>query len=173
MSNLPTRPKSNTTFAKVNVQKSVAAGRRAGIPEADIRKLLASGRLGRTVPDTEMREIAKGVKFDRWSKLQKAIKDCDKMLARRDLPDDIRVAVMGAKSEYLKDMATLTMELDEIGKRNPSPANGQFSPHSFNPREQIGNVAAVQVTIGTAQGQPPAPVTDVPQIHSLPSKESS
>lgn len=166
MSQLPDRPKIRQP-AKVNVQKAVAAARKAGLPEKDLRKLLAGGTLGRTVPDSEMREIAKGVKFDRWVMLKKAIAQCDKKLAVKDLPDDIWVAINKAKAEYLAEMSQLTQELDEIGKRTPSASNGQLSPHSFGPREQIGNVTAVQVNIGPAQEQ--APVTDVPETQSVPS----
>lgn len=99
--------------------------------------------------------------------LKKAIAQCDKKLAVKDLPDDIWVAINKAKAEYLAEMSQLTQELDEIGKRTPSASNGQLSPHSFGPREQIGNVTAVQVNIGPAQEQ--APVTDVPETQSVPS----
>lgn len=160
---LPDRPKIKYP-AKVNVQKSVAAARKAGITPKDIRKLLASGTLGRTVPDQEMREIAKGVKFDRWVMIKKAIEQCDKKLKAKDLPDDIWVAVTKAKAELLAEMSQLTQELDDIGNRTPSSGNGQFSPHSFGPREQIGNVTAVQVNIGkssadlqSASGATPLP----------------
>lgn len=169
MNRLPDRPK-NAYPAKVNVQSAVAAARKAGLPEKDIRKLLATGRFGRTVPDSEMREIGKGLKFERYIHLKKAIAQCDKKLAVKNLPDDIWVAISKAKAEYLAEMSQLTQELDEIGNKSPSAGNGQYSPHSFGPREQIGNVAAVQVTIGPAQQ--PAPVTDVSQVQSIPTPSS-
>lgn len=145
--------------AKINVAKSVAAARRAGIGEKDIRQLLAGGRLGHTIPDVEIKQISKGVKFDRWAMLKKAIGQCDKKLARKNLPDDLWVAINKAKTEYLKELSQLTQELDEIGKSAPSGHNGAVAPHAFGPREQIGNVTAVQVNIGKAQEQ--APVHDV------------
>lgn len=145
--------------ARVNVAKSVAAGRRAGIRPEDIRKILASGRLGRTIPDAEMKQIAKGVKFDRWAMLKNAIAQCDKRMKIKNLPDDIWVAINKAKSEYLSEMSQLTHELDDIGNKAPQGHNGALSPHSFGPREQIGNVTAVQVTIGEAQKT--APIYDV------------
>lgn len=145
--------------AKVNIAASVAAGRRAGIKPEDIRRILNLGKLGRTIPDREMKEISKGVKVDRYTMIKKALIKCDQRLMIKDLPDDIWVAINKAKSEYLSEMAQLTKELDEVGKATPSPHDRALSPHSFGPREQIGNVTAVQVTIGQAQEQ--TPVQDV------------
>ena len=83
----------------------------------------------------------------------------------RDLPDDIWIAINKAKVEYLSGMAKLTQELDEIAKGTASRGNGQpSSPHAFAPREQIGNVTAVQVTIGKTPEA--APITDVQGIPS-------
>ena len=65
-------------------------------------------------------------------------------------------------------MAQLNQELDEMANGNASRGNGEASsPHAFVPREQIGNVTAVQFSIG---GKAPeaAPVTDVQSIPSIP-----
>ena len=141
--------RTNNRFrARVNVKKSVSAARAAGLTQTEIGRLLAGGRLGRTIPDHELKEIAKGITFDRWAMLKSAIRQCDKKLAVKDVPDDIWIAINKAKAEYLMGMSQLTQELDEIGKASPSVGNGQVPSHSFGPREQIGNVTAVQVTIG-------------------------
>lgn len=169
MSHPPDRPKIPFP-AKINVLKSVAAGRRAGIPEKEIRRMLASGKLGRTVPDQELHDITKGMCFSRWAELTKAVAQCDKKLAAKGLPDDVWVAVMEAKKEYLAELAKVSADMQETSKRTPSHGNGQLSPHSFGPREQIGNVAAVSVTIGPAHQ--PAPVTDVPHVQSIPEESS-
>lgn len=160
--------------AKVNIAASVAAGRRAGIKPEDIRRILNLGKLGRTIPDREMKEIAKGVKVDRYAMIKKALEKCDKRLLIKDLPDDIWIAINKAKAEYLSELSQLTSELDEVGRSTPSPHDRAMSPHSFGPREQIGNVTAVQVTIGQAQ-EPPAqdekknlPRTDIVDLQSAP-----
>lgn len=169
MNHLPDRPKIPYP-AKINVQKSVAAGRRAGIPEKELRRMLASGKLGRTIPDQELHDIDKGMYFNRWADLDKAIAQCDKRLAAKDLPPDIAVALLKAKGEFIAHKSQLSADMRETSKRTSSHGNGQLSPHSFGPREQIGNVAAVQVTIGTAQQS--APVTDVPHVQSIPEESS-
>src|SRR5687767_887472 len=71
--------------AQVSVKKSASAARPAGISEADIRGLVAGGRLGRTIPDHEIQDITKGIKFCRWSMLMKAISQCDKRLRVKGL----------------------------------------------------------------------------------------
>lgn len=161
MSNLPTRPKIKGV-PKVNVQKSVAAGRRAGLIESDVRKLLAGGAFGKTIPDGEIRDITKGIKFKRWSLLMEAIRKCDAKLSAKGCDPDIWVAINKAKAEYLTALATLTQELDSDSKATPSYLNGQGAPHAFGPREQIGNVTSVQVNIAKAPEH--APPIDVPTL---------
>src|SRR5688572_769295 len=101
-----------------------------------------------------MKEIAKGLMFNRWATLKEAIRQCDWKLGVKSLPDDIWVAINKAKVEYLSGMAQLTQELDEIAEGSASHDNGQpSSPHAFAPREQIGNVTAVQITVGQGQKQ--------------------
>ena len=63
-------------------------------------------------------------------------------------------------------MAQLTRELDEIAKRSAAGSNGQTSAHAFSPREQIGKVRAISVSIGNEQEQPS--VTDVQSIPTIP-----
>lgn len=157
--NLPAQRPKIKYAARANVAKCVTAARHAGISGQDVRKLLAGGRLGRNIPDAEIKEISKGVKVDRWAMIKKAISDCDRMLKKKGLPDDIWVAANKAKTEYLSELSQLTKEFDEIAKAAPSQHNGAMAPHSFGPREQIGNVTAVQVTIGKAQED--APIHDV------------
>ena len=152
--------------AQVSVKKSASAARAAGITATEVRRLLAGGRLGRTIPDHEMREITKGIKFSRWAMLTKAISQCDKRLRVKGLPDDIWVAIIRAKLEYLAGMAQLTAELDEIAKGSAAGSNGQASPHAFGPREQIGTVTAVSVSIGNKASEQ-TPVTDPQSIPSI------
>jgi len=143
----------------MKIKKSVSAARSAGITETDIRRPLAGGRLGRAIPDHELWEIAKGIKLNRWAMLMKAMKTCDKRLKIKGLPEDIWVAINRAKLEYMMELSVLTKELDEIGRSATLNGNGQLAPHSFGPREQIGNVTGISVTIENAQVQPS--VTDV------------
>lgn len=145
--------------AKINARHVIAAGRKAKIPVQDIRQLLALGQFGETVPDPNVRHISKGIKLDLWSKLKRAIRQCDKKLAAKGLPEDVWIAINSAKNEYLTQLSKLTGELDTISKSGPSHTNGTYAPHGFGPREQIGNVTAVQVNIGQATEQ--SPVTDV------------
>lgn len=165
MSTLPTKPKIKYP-TRINVQKSVAAGRRTGMREQDVRKLLAGGAFGRTIPDSESRDITKGMKYDRWAKIQESIRQCDRKLSAKGITDDIWVAVSKAKAEYISALAEVSRELDESSHAPPSYLNGQGAPHAFAPREQIGNVTAVQVNIGKAQE--PALATDVSTVPSTP-----
>lgn len=151
--------------AKFNTRTILSAARGSGLTTLEIRKLLAGGKLGRSIPDSQISDITKGVKLARWGTLTKSITQCDKKLAIKNLPDDIWVAVNKAKVEFLAELAVLTKELDEIGKLAASRQLGQPSPHSFGPREQIGNVTAVQVNIGKAPEQ--SAVTDVSNISSI------
>jgi len=146
----------------MSLKNSVSAAHSAGINKTNIRRLLAGGRLGRAIPDDELPNIAKGIKLMRWAMLTKAISQCDKRLKTKGLPDDIWLAIMRAKLEYLGAMAQLTRELDEIAKRSAAGSNRQTSPHAFGPREQIGNVTAISVRIGNAREQ--RSVTDVQSI---------
>ena len=148
-----------TKSKRRHVKKSVSAARSAGISETDIRRLLAGGRLGRALSDEQMLDISKGIKFMRWAMLMKGISQCEKMLKIKNLPADIWLAIMRANLEYLAAMRQLTQELDEIAEKSAADSNGQTSPHAFSPREPIGNVTAISVSIGKAQEQPS--VTDV------------
>lgn len=143
--------------AKVNSRQIIASARGSGLTEKEIRKLLAGGKLGRALPDAQVRDITKGIKLNRWAILNRAIEQCDRTLKTKGLPDEITVSIHKAKAEYLSELSVLTKELDEISKASASTANGQLSPHSFGPREQIGNVTAVQVNIGKAPEQAPVP----------------
>ena len=129
--------------AQVNVKKSVSAARAAGITETDIRRLLAGGRLGQPISGHEMREIVKGITFGRWAMLKKSIRQCDRKLAVKNLSADIWVAINKAKVEYLVQMRQLNQDIDELAKGDQSCGNAQPSLHAFGPREQIGNVRAV------------------------------
>jgi hypothetical protein len=158
---LPANPANSKSPARVNARESVSAALSAGITETDIRRLLAGGRLGRTISDQELGDIAKGLVLVRWAMLTRAISACDKRLKIKNLPADVWLAVNRAKREYLAAMAQLTQELEEFAKRSAAGSNGQTSPHSFSPREQIGHVTAISVTVGNALEQPsvsePAP----------------
>lgn len=145
--------------AKVNSRSIIAAARGSGLKEKDIRKLLAGEKLARTLPDARVRDITKGIKLNRWAQLNTSIEQCDRKLTKKGLPDEVFVALQKAKVEIMTELSVLTKELDEISKSAASNGNGQLSPHSFGPREQIGNVTAVQVNIGKAPE--PAPSTDV------------
>lgn len=92
--------------ARVNVKAS--AGRAGGITEADFESLLASGHLGRTVPDPELWDIAKGLQFHRWAILVRAVRQSDRKLALKDIPNEIWIAINKAKAEYLMEMSQLT-----------------------------------------------------------------
>lgn len=151
--------------AKVNSRTIIAAARGSGLNGKDIRKLLAGGKLGRSLPDSEIRDITKGIKLNRWSQLNNSIDQCDRKLKTKGLPDEMFVALQKAKVELMAELSVLTKELDEISKASTSNSNGQLSPHSFGPREQIGNVTAVQVNIGKAPEQ--APVPDVSNISTI------
>lgn len=166
MTNPPVKKPKLKYPTKINVHKSVVAGRRAGIREQDVRKLLAGGAFGRTIPETEIREITKGIKFQRWSMLMEAIRKCDAKLSAKGCDPDIWVAINKAKAEYLTALAQLTQELDTASKSTPSHLNGQAAPHAFGPREQIGNVTSVQVNIAKAQEH--APPIDVPTLSNTP-----
>lgn len=151
---IPSNGKKIIYPAKVNVAKTVAASRGTGISQQDIRQILRLGKLGHTIPDAEMKQIGKGVKVDRLVKLKNAIAQCDKRMKIKDLPDDIWTAINKAKSQYLTELRELTNELDQLGNSATQGHSGVFAPHSFGPREKIGNVTAVQVTIGDAQTAP-------------------
>lgn len=144
--------------AKANSRHIIAAARGAGIPTEEIRKLLAGGKLGKALPDSQIRDITKGIKLRRWSQLSKSLDQCDRKLKTNGLPDEVFVALQKAKVEIMSELSVLTKELDEMAKASASNGNSQPSPHSFGPREPIGNVTAVQVNIGKA---PEAPTTDV------------
>lgn len=143
---------------KLSIQKVVAAARRTGITETEIRRLLAGGKLGQAIPDDQLGHITKGIKIDRWSMLKRAIEQCDRKLRVKNLPEDIWVAVHKAKASYLQELASLTGELDTVKSQAASNRHGQAAVHAFAPREPIGNMTAVQVTIGRAQEN--APVID-------------
>lgn len=150
--------------AKVNSRHVIASARGSGLSEKDIRKLLAGGKLGKALPDSEIRDITKGIKLNRWAQLNNSLDQCDRKLKTKGLPDEVFVALQKAKVELMSELSVLTKELDEIAKAASSNGNGQLSPHSFGPREQIGNVTAVQVNIVKA---PEAPLTDVSNISSI------
>lgn len=148
--------------AKVNQRSVIAASRGSGLTEKEIKQLLAGGKLGRVLPDEMIRDITKGIKLNRWSLLTRAIQQCDRKLSTKGLTDEMFVGVQKAKAEYLSELSVLTKELDEIARLASSNGNSQFSPHSFGPREQIGNVTAIAVNIGKAPVAPEqAPVNDV------------
>lgn len=141
--------------AKTNARHIIAAARGTGIPTDDIRKLLAGGKLGKALPDSQIRDITKGIKLRRWSQLNNSLSQCDRKLKMRGLPDEVFVALQKGKCEIMAELSVLTKELDEMAKASASHGNGQVSPHSFGPREQIGNVTAVQVNIGKAPDKAP------------------
>lgn len=151
--------------AKVNSRHVIAAARGSGLKEKDVRKLLAGGKLGRSLPDSEIRDITKGIKLNRWSQLNNSIDQCDRKIKTKGLPDEVFVALQKAKVELMAELSVLTKELDEISNKSTSGNNGQPSPHSFGPREQIGNVTAVQVNIGKAPEQ--ALATDVSNVSTI------
>lgn len=151
--------------AKVNSRSIIVAARGSGLKEKDIRKLLAGEKLARTLPDARIRDITKGIKLNRWSQLNNSLDQCDRKLKTKGLPDEMFVALQKAKVELMAELSVLTKELDEISKAAASNGNGQMSPHSFGPREQIGNMTAVQVNIGKAPEQ--APSTDVSNISTI------
>lgn len=145
--------------AKVSSRHVIVAARGSELTEKEIRKLLAGGKLGRAIPDAQMHDITKGIKLSRWALLTRAIDQCDRNLKTKGLAAEVCVLLHKSKAEYLSELSVLTKELDEIGKASTSNGYGQVAPHSFGPREQIGNVTAVQVNIG---GKAPekAPTTD-------------
>lgn len=145
--------------AKVNSRAIIAAARGSGLKEKDIRKLLAGEKLARTLPDARIRDITKGIKLNRWSQLNNSLEQCDRKLKTKGLPDEMFVSLQKAKVELMTELSVVTKELDDISKSGASNGNVQLSPHAFGPREQIGNVTAVQVNIGKAPEQ--ALTTDV------------
>lgn len=145
--------------AKVSAKHVIKAARGSGLTGKDVRQLLAGGKLGRALPDSEIRDITKGIKLRRWSQLNNSIDQCDRKLRTKGLPDEMFVTIQKAKVELMTELSVLTKELDELYKLTTSTGNGQISPHSFVPRETIGNMTAVQVNIGKAPEQ--APQTDV------------
>lgn len=139
--------------AKSNSRAIIAAARGSGLKEKDIRKLLSGEKLARTLPDARIRDITKGIKLNRWAQLNDSLDQCDRKLKMKGLPIEMFIALQKAKTELMTELSVLTKELDEISKSSASNGNGQISPHSFGPREQIGNVTAVQVNIGKAPEQ--------------------
>lgn len=150
--------------AKVSSRSVIVAARGSGLKEKHIRKLLSGEKLARTLPDARIRDITKGIKLNRWAQLNDSLDQCDRKLKTKGLPVEVFVALQKAKVELMTELSVLTKELDEISKAAASNGNGQLSPHSFGPREQIGNVTAVQVNIGKAPEQ--APTTDVNTIRT-------
>lgn len=145
--------------AKTSARSVIAAARGTGIRNKDLRQVLAGAKLGRALPDAEIRDITKGVKVRRLTRLNNYLDECDRKLKTKGLPDEVFIALQKARVELLDALSILTKELDEMSKPSASNGNGQPPPHSFGPREQIGNVTAVQVNIGKAPEQ--APATDV------------
>lgn len=152
--------------AKTSARHIIAAARGSGIPTDEIRKLLAGGKLGKALPDSQIRDITKGIKLRRWSQLSTSLDQCDRKLKTKGLPDDVFIALQKAKVEIMSELSVLTKELDEISKSSPSNGNGQLAPHSFGPREQIGNVTALQVNIGNKAPEQ-APVTDASRVPAI------
>lgn len=143
--------------AKASARSVIFAARGSGLSEKQVKRLLAGGKLGRALPDSDIRDITKGIKLNRWGQLNTSLDQCDRKLKTKGLPDEVFVALQKAKVEIMTELSVLTKELDDIAKSSTSNANGQQSPHSFGPREQIGNVTAVQVNIGKTPEQAPLP----------------
>jgi hypothetical protein len=144
--------------AKTSARHVIASARGTGIKDKDIRQVLAGAKLGRALPDSEIRDITKGVKIRRLTRLNTFLDECDRKMKMKGLPDEVFLSIQKARVELMSELSVLTKELDEISKSGASNGYGQIAPHSFGPREQIGNVTAVQVNIGKAPEQ--APVTD-------------
>ena len=152
--------------AKSSGRHVITAARGSGIPTDEIRKLLAGGKLGKAIPDSQIGDITKGIKLRRLSQLNISIDQCDRKLKTKGLPVEVFVAVQKAKVEMMRELSEVTKELDDVSRSSTSTGNGQLASHSFGPREQIGNVTAVQVNIGKAPEKAPTTDGHVPAIRT-------
>lgn len=149
------RPK----VSKFNVTQVLKSSRGTGISEVEVRQVLASTKLGKALPDEVFRDWEKGMMVKRATEIQAGIKECNRILQDKAATSEEKTANHTSKLAYLKELGELNKEIGVVGATVPSQRNGAAAPHSFGPREQIGNVAAVQVSIVQAKEQPP--VTDV------------
>lgn len=157
---IPTHPQNGFHHpAKVNARHLFATAKALGLTRKEVKELLSGGKLGRAVPEEELTQITKGFKLKHWAILNRQLQEFDRKLKTKDLPSELFLALQQAKTQVLSELFTVTKELGEISTKTASNGHNQLAPHSFGPREQIGNVTAVQVNIGKAPDK--APVTDV------------